>query len=239
MLGFHLFVIILCIVAFPVWSWKLPSSSQLSKTLAKAITSSVLIGSSLTPSYASLGEGAAPKSAKSIGDVEISYMGNKVAAKSMLGKKATLIVNVASQCALTPQYEGLVSLYDKHHGEGFEILAFPSNQFAGQEPNDVETIRKNMKDEYKVTFPILDKVEVNGPSSAIIYKSMKEAKDIGNKDGLSKISWNFEKFLVDKDGVPVRRYKPGIQPEELEKDISTLISTGVVPIKPKASLNNY
>jgi glutathione peroxidase len=170
---------------------------------------------------------------------KVSNMGEEVPLGSLLGKKATLIVNVASQCALTPQYNELVSLKDKHKDEGFEILAFPSNQFAGQEPGDVEDIRRNMKAEYNVNFPILDKVDVNGPKAAVFYEAMKSTPGIGSEGGLKKISWNFEKFLIDADGVPVRRYRPGIIPSALETDVNALITKGTLPPRKKATLNDF
>ena len=114
---------------------------------------------------------------------------------SLLGKRATLIVNVASQCALTPQYNELVGLKDKFKDKGFEILAFPSNQFAGQEPDDVEDIRRNMKAEYNVNFPILDKIDVNGPKAALFYEVMKSNPDIGSQGGLKEDHLEFREIF--------------------------------------------
>jgi glutathione peroxidase len=129
------------------------------------------------------------------GDIPVSYDGVPKPLSAYLGKKGTLIVNVASQCALTPQYEGLVSLYKKYAPLGLNIVAFPCNQFASQEPFPVERIRKDMARDYGVQFPILDKIDVNGAGTHPLYSNLKSYKDIG-VGNVAKISWNFEKFLV-------------------------------------------
>lgn len=117
-------------------------------------------------------------------------------------------------------------------------MAFPSNQFGSQEPNEVEKVRKDMKSQFNVDFPIFDKIDVNGPNTSALYAKLKSMDNI-NTSAVQKISWNFEKFLIDADGVPVRRYKPGVKPLALESDISTLINTGTLPLRKKPSLNNY
>ena len=176
-----------------------------------------------------------------ISDIPVKYYNEDKPIKEFLGKKATLIVNVASQCALTPQYEGLVQLKNEFKDEGFEIIGFPSNQFAGQEPGEIETIRKQTLDEYKRNFPLMDKIDVNGPTAARIYNTMKDTPDIQSAGSLKKISWNFEKFLVDANGTPVRRYRPGVLPTsvELEADVKSLVTKGTVPPRKKATLNDF
>lgn len=197
------------------------------------------VGASATLTCQPVQEASAASSVRSISDVKVSYLNDQKPVGDMLGKKATLIVNVASQCALTPQYEELVALKKEHADEGFEILGFPSNQFAGQEPGKVEDIREQTKAEYGRNFPLMDKVDVNGPSSAVIYQAMKDTPDIGTAGGLKKISWNFEKFLIDAEGRPVRRYRPGILPSEIDGDVKALLTKGELPPRKKATLNDF
>eukprot|EP01035_Chromulina_nebulosa_P026262 gene26262-34352_t len=181
---------------------------------------------------------ATASSETKITDIPILYDGKSSPLSAYLGGKCSLIINVASQCALTPQYEELVALYDQFHSSGFNILAFPCNQFGSQEPAPVERIRKDMTEAFGVQFPIFDKIDVNGPNSSPLYSHLKSYKDIGVSN-ISKISWNFEKFLLGPDGTPLRRYKPGIRPAELATDIKSLIATGVIPPKKRATLNEY
>ena len=142
-----------------------------------------------------------------ISDIAINYDGVSKPIGEYLGKKGTLIINVASQCALTPQYDDLVTLYNKYKADGFTILAFPCNQFGSQEPQPVERVRKDMKAQYNVEFPIFDKIEVNGGGASKLYTKLKSYDGLGTStDSVKKISWNFEKFLIDPVGMPVRRY---------------------------------
>lgn len=168
----------------------------------------------------------------------IQYNGESKPLKQYLGDKCTLIVNVASQCALTPQYDGLVSLYNNYHDQGFNIIAFPCNQFGSQEPAPVERIRKDMLRQFNVQFPIMDKIDVNGPNTHPLYNQLKSYKDIG-VGNIQKISWNFEKFLVNSNGIPIRRYKPGFEPESIKDDIDVYLKTGILNARKKASLNDY
>ena len=174
----------------------------------------------------------------SINDYLVSIDNQKKPIKELLGPKATLIVNVASQCALTPQYEELVDLYTKYASKGFQILAFPCNQFGNQEPAEVKQIRVDMFKRFGATFPILDKIDVNGAFEDPLYTKLKSFKDIGVSN-IGRISWNFEKFLINSEGVPVRRYKPGVLPSSIEDDVEALITTGKVPERRKPSLNDY
>ncbi|XVE64852.1 hypothetical protein DITRI_Ditri07aG0135100 [Diplodiscus trichospermus] len=136
--------------------------------------------------------------------------------------KVLLIVNVASQCGLTnSNYTELSQLYEKYKDQGFEILAFPCNQFGGQEPGSNEQILEFACTRFKAEYPIFDKVDVNGDSAAPIYKFLKSSK--GGLLGDS-IKWNFTKFLVDKEGHVVERYAPTTTPLSIEKDIQKLLA---------------
>ncbi|MGM0640868.1 MAG: glutathione peroxidase [Thermotogota bacterium] len=135
--------------------------------------------------------------------------------------KVVLVVNTASKCGFTPQYEDLQKLYEEYKDQGFEILAFPCNQFGSQEPGDNEEIRSFCKLNYDVTFPIFDKIDVNGENTHPIYKYLKE-----NVKGLlnsKDIKWNFTKFLVDKNGDVVKRFAPIKKPLKMKKDVEELL----------------
>jgi len=137
------------------------------------------------------------------------------------GGKVLLIVNTASKCGFTPQYAGLEALYRKYKDRGFEILAFPCNQFGAQEPGDAEEIANFCSLTYDVTFPLFRKVEVNGSGADPLYDYLKSAKP--GLMGTTAIKWNFTKFLVDREGKPVKRYAPTDSPESIEKDIVALL----------------
>jgi len=132
-----------------------------------------------------------------------------------------LIVNTASQCGFTPQYEGLEALHRKYRDRGFAVLAFPCNQFGAQEPGDAAEIANFCKLSYDVTFPVFGKIDVNGPGAAPLFRHLKsEAKGLLGSEG---IKWNFTKFLVDREGKVVDRYAPQTKPEALAKDIEKLL----------------
>ncbi|HKX22106.1 MAG TPA: glutathione peroxidase [Rhizorhapis sp.] len=135
--------------------------------------------------------------------------------------KVLLVVNVASQCGFTPQYAGLEALYRKYRDRGFEVLAFPCNQFGKQEPGNAEEIASFCSLNYDVTFPLLAKIEVNGPNADPLYEHLKAARPglIGTK----AIKWNFTKFLVDRGGRVVARYAPTVKPEDLARDVEKLL----------------
>ena len=135
--------------------------------------------------------------------------------------KVLLIVNVASKCGFTPQYGGLEALYRKYRDRGFEVLGFPCNQFGNQEPGDAEEISSFCSLNYDVTFPVLAKIEVNGPKADPLYEHLKKAAP--GLMGLTSIKWNFTKFLVDRNGRVVRRYAPTARPEDMESDILSLL----------------
>lgn len=134
-----------------------------------------------------------------------------------LGKyqgKVVLIVNVASECGLTPQYEGLQAIYEKYQPKGFVVLGFPSNQFGLQEPGSDAEIKQFCTTEYDVSFPMFSKIEVKGENAAPLYQYLtsKEAQPAGS----GEISWNFEKFLLDRDGKVVARFSPPTTPDAPE-----------------------
>ena len=135
--------------------------------------------------------------------------------------KVLLVVNVASKCGFTPQYEGLEALQRKYADRGFEVLGFPCNQFGAQEPGDAEEIASFCKLTYDVTFPVLQKIDVNGHGASPLYDWMK--KEAPGLMGSKAVKWNFTKFLIDRDGKVVRRYAPTDAPASIEKDIEKLL----------------
>lgn len=130
--------------------------------------------------------------------------------------KVLLIVNTASKCGFTPQYKGLQDLYAKYKDRGFELLAFPCDQFGHQEPGDDDEIKSFCELNYRVEFPLFSKIEVNGEDAHPLYKFLKNEK--GGLLGDS-IKWNFTKFLVDKQGKVIERYAPVTPPERIASDI--------------------
>ena len=132
-----------------------------------------------------------------------------------------LVVNVASKCGFTPQYEGLEKLHRTYKDRGLTVLGFPCNQFGAQEPGDAAEIANFCSLTYDVSFPVLAKVEVNGDGSDPLYKYLKKAKP--GLMGSQGIKWNFTKFLIDKDGNPVARYAPTDKPESLAPAIEKLL----------------
>jgi glutathione peroxidase len=128
--------------------------------------------------------------------------------------KALLVVNVASKCGLTPQYEGLERLQATYGERGFTVLGFPCNQFAGQEPGSPEEIATFCSTTYGVTFPMFEKVDVNGDDRHPIYRELTAAPDDEGEAG--DVQWNFEKFLISPDGTVARRFRPMVDPEAPE-----------------------
>jgi len=135
--------------------------------------------------------------------------------------KALLIVNVASRCGFTPQYEGLEALYRKYKDRNFVVLGFPSNQFGHQEPGSENDIRAFCDQRYGVTFPLFAKIDVNGASAHPLYRYLKAAKK--GLLGREAIAWNFTKFLVGKTGEVLKRYGPRTKPDAIEKDIARVV----------------
>ena len=135
--------------------------------------------------------------------------------------KPLVIVNVASKCGFTPQYEGLEAMYRRHRDQGLVVLGFPCDQFGHQEPGDADEIRSFCALNYDVSFPLFEKIDVNGTDAHPLYRHLKkEAKGLL---GSEAIKWNFTKFLVDRDGRVVRRYAPTDTPASIEKDLGKVM----------------
>lgn len=135
--------------------------------------------------------------------------------------KVLLVVNVASKCGFTPQYEGLQKLYETYRERGFEILGFPCNQFAGQEPGEAEDIKKVCSLTYGVDFPMFAKVDVNGDNTHPLYAHLKDKQP--GMLGIKAIKWNFTKFLVDRNGNVVERFAPTTEPAAMAGAIEKLL----------------
>ena len=157
----------------------------------------------------------------SVYDFSAQSLDGKEAKLSDYQGKVLLIVNTASKCGLTPQYEGLEALYKAHATEGLEVLGFPCNQFAGQEPGDASEIASFCSLTYDVSFPMFAKVDVNGPKAHPLYAYLRKTKR--GVLGSTGIKWNFTKFLVDRKGTVVKRYAPTVKPEAIEADIKRLL----------------
>jgi glutathione peroxidase len=136
--------------------------------------------------------------------------------------RALLIVNVASKCGFTPQYQGLEALWRKHRDEGFAVLGFPCDQFGHQEPGDEAEIKKFCSLSYDVTFPLFAKIDVNGAAAHPLYVWLKSEK--AGVFGTEAIKWNFTKFLVDRAGVVVKRFAPSDAPEKIGGDVAAVLS---------------
>lgn len=130
--------------------------------------------------------------------------------------KVVLVVNVASECGYTPQYEGLQKLYETYHDKGLVVLGVPSNDFGKQEPGTDEQIKQFCTKNYKVTFPMTTKVVVKGANKADLYKSLTAATPDAKTGKAAEVGWNFEKFLIGRDGKLVGRYKSAVAPESDE-----------------------
>jgi glutathione peroxidase len=148
-----------------------------------------------------------------------SLQGKEISMEQYRGK-VILIVNTASKCGFTPQFEGLEKLYEKHKDKGFEILGFPCNQFANQEPGTASDIINGCMINYGVTFQMFEKIKVNGIFAHPLYKYLK--KELPGVIG-EMIKWNFTKFLIDRTGKPVKRFAPATTPEKIEEDILKLL----------------
>ena len=152
-------------------------------------------------------------------NIPLKNINNKAASLKAHKGKVMLVVNVASQCGLTSQYKQLQAVYQKYSDKGFTVCGFPCNQFGRQEPGTLEEIKDFCSSKYDVSFPLYAKIDVNGDGAHPLYKSLK--KQIGP----AKISWNFEKFLIGKDGKVLKRFSPGTKPDapEVIKAIETAL----------------
>jgi len=145
--------------------------------------------------------------------------GKSVSMKDFEGK-AVLVVNTASKCGLTPQYEGLEKLYQEYRDQGLVILGFPCNQFGKQEPGTADDIQEFCQVNYGVSFPMFAKVDVNGSNAHPVFQYLKSK--LGGLLG-SSIKWNFTKFLIDREGRPVKRFAPTTQPHKMERAIRKVL----------------
>ena len=149
---------------------------------------------------------------RSIHEIELPLLNGQRGRLADYEGKVVLAVNVASKCGFTPQYAGLERLYETYFDRGFTVLGFPSNQFMGQEPGTAEQIAEFCSLNYGVTFPLFTKLDVKGPKQHPLYKILTEHPDDAGKAG--DVKWNFEKFLVGKDGRVVRRFRSRMVPED-------------------------
>ena len=154
-------------------------------------------------------------------DFEATSMDGAPTPLSAFRGRALLIVNLASKCGFTPQYEELQALHEAYSGRGFEVLGFPCNQFGGQEPGGPDEIRAFSRERYGVSFPMFARIEVNGPDAHPLYDYLKRSRPglLGQK----RIMWYFTKFLIDREGRPVRRYGPSTPPDRIGPAIEELL----------------
>jgi glutathione peroxidase len=148
----------------------------------------------------------------SVYDFPVNTLSGQPASLADLEGKTLLVVNVASKCGLTPQYAGLERLHERFAERGFSVVGFPCNQFGGQEPGNAEEIGTFCSATYGVTFPMFEKIEVNGPGRHPVYTELTAVPDADGQAG--DIQWNFEKFLVGPDGTILRRFRPRTEPED-------------------------
>ncbi|MGN0101416.1 MAG: glutathione peroxidase [Dietzia sp.] len=146
----------------------------------------------------------------SVHDISFTTIDGESASMADYAGHAVLVVNVASECGLTPQYEGLQELADDYRDRGLFVIGFPCNQFMGQEPGDEDTIKEFTSGKYGITFPLAAKVDVNGPDRHPLYAELTKAADSRGEAG--DVQWNFEKFLISPDGQVVGRFRPKVEP---------------------------
>ena len=158
----------------------------------------------------------------SIYDIQVLDKAQQKISLNLYRGKVLLIVNVASQCGFTAQYEGLQQLYSQFSAKGFEVLAFPCNQFGGQEPGSDDEIQAFCSTRFNVTFPVFSKIDVNGSNASELFQYLKQQQSgvLGSK----RIKWNFTKFLVDARGSIIARFPPSTAPVKLESIIQGLLS---------------
>ncbi|MFC6652928.1 glutathione peroxidase [Paenibacillus rhizoplanae] len=154
-------------------------------------------------------------------DFEANTLRGQEESLSKYKGKVLLVVNTASKCGLTPQYKGLQEVYDKFKDRGFEILGFPSNQFAGQEPGESEDIAEFCEINYGVSFPMYEKINVKGADAHPLFQYL--SKEAPGVLGSKSIKWNFTKFLVDQEGRVLKRFAPQTTPDQIEEDIEKLL----------------
>lgn len=150
----------------------------------------------------------------SLYDIPLKTLDGTPASLGDLAGQTLLVVNVASKCGLTPQYTGLERLHEQYSDRGFAVVGFPCNQFGGQEPGSAEEIAEFCSATYGVSFPMFEKIDVNGPGRHPVYTELTALADSAGEAG--DIQWNFEKFLVDPDGKAVARFRPRTEPDAPE-----------------------
>lgn len=153
-------------------------------------------------------------------DFEARSLNGKPESMAKYKGKVVMVVNTASNCGLTPQYEGLEKLYQQYRDQGLVILGFPCNQFGGQEPGNASDIQEFCQINYGVSFPIFEKIDVNGAQAHPVFVYLKSK--LGGIFG-SRIKWNFTKFVLDRHGKPVKRFSPVTKPEDIEPTIKKLL----------------
>ncbi len=154
-------------------------------------------------------------------NLEAETLQGKMLSMESFKGKTILIVNTASKCGLTPQYEGLEKLYQKYQDKGLVVLGFPCNQFGNQEPGDAKSIEEGCLINYGVSFPMFAKVDVNGKNAHPIYKYLK--KELSTFLG-SRIKWNFTKFLIDAQGNPIKRFGSTTKPEKIDNYLESSLN---------------
>jgi glutathione peroxidase len=145
-------------------------------------------------------------------DIPLTSLAGQPASLGALSGRTLLVVNVASKCGLTPQYEGMERLHETYRDRGFSVVGFPCNQFGGQEPGTASEIAEFCSATYGVSFPLMQKIEVNGPGRHPVYEELTAVPDADGEAG--DIQWNFEKFLVGPDGAVIARFRPSTDPED-------------------------
>ncbi len=164
---------------------------------------------------------ASPADPRTIADFEAQLPGGETVSLAERLGKVLLIVNTASKCGFTPQYAGLEALWRRYRDRGFEVIAFPCNQFGAQEPGSADEIVSFCEVNFGLSFPLMGKIDVNGNDAAPLWTWLK--REAPGLLGSKSIKWNFTKFLISRDGKVVRRYAPTDKPERLEKDIEALL----------------
>jgi glutathione peroxidase len=157
----------------------------------------------------------------SIYDIDVMTIEGRPQKMDAYRGKALLVVNVASKCGFTPQYTGLQAIYERYKEKGFTVLGFPCDQFGHQEPGDEAEIQSFCSTNYKVTFPLFAKIDVNGSDAHPLYKLLKSEKK--GLLGSESIKWNFTKFLVGADGSILKRYAPQDTPEKIGEDLASIL----------------
>lgn len=157
----------------------------------------------------------------SIYDFAVNTLRGEEESLSKYKGKVLLVVNTASKCGFTPQYKGLQELHEKFKDRGFEVLGFPSNQFAGQEPGGSEEISEFCEINYGVTFPMYEKIDVKGDEAHPLFQYL--SNEAPGVLGSKSVKWNFTKFLVDQEGRVLKRFAPKTTPEQIEADIAKLL----------------